>query len=628
MLFRYVVFIVGIFLNFPILAEPVVKSSSAIYQQKAIALSLANDPLWLALIHYYPATFSSSGFKSYVDDAGFFLSVSGETDPQAELLTTINALFAAVTQPDEHAICRFPYRAKWIQEQLGISANDFPDVSCTDYQQWREQVNAVKASLIFPAAYLNSPSSMFGHTLLRFDPADVDSGSDWLSWALNFGANINMEDNSLFYAYRGLAGGYPGVYNMMRYFEKIKEYNYMENRDMWEYQLNLTQDEVDRMLSHVWELKNINFDYYFLDENCSFRLLELLELVRPESRLIEKFPLATIPIDTVRAVIEEEFVARRVFRPSEALVLNERIHGLNDDEKRLAKALAEDATLLDDEPFLSLSDDRKGEVVQVAYSYARFEQRKVARDTSMAKRSFQLLQALNKTPSKPVSVPVPAAPDLGHKSSLLGVGGGYQDDRFYSRLTYRYNYHDLLDRIEGYQQGAAIMAGRLDYRHYEGGLGQLERLDVIDIFSLSDWNLFMHSPSWRVQAGYERVMVGEENRDGAYQVNAGVGLAVAPMAASKIYSLAEARLEHTSIQKAFINTGVGARLGYLWYADWGTQQVEASGTYFLDDSYRARLDIKQNWVLGTQHALRLDAGLEFVRDVESPFIEASYRFYF
>jgi len=62
---------------------------------------------------------------------------------------------------------------------------------------------------------------MFGHTLLRLDPAEDANWSDWLSYAVNFGANINSDDNSLFYAWKGLSGGYPGQFIVAPYFGKI-----------------------------------------------------------------------------------------------------------------------------------------------------------------------------------------------------------------------------------------------------------------------------------------------------------------------------------------------------------------------------------------------------------------------
>jgi hypothetical protein len=124
--------------------------------------------------------------------------------------------------------------------------------------------------MIFPAAYLNSPSSMFGHTLLRIDQAGVQKSDKTalLSYAINFGAYIEGSDNSILYAWKGLMGGYPGLFALVPYQEKLSEYRSLENRDLWEYRLNLTQEETARMVEHVWELKQIQFDYFFFDETA------------------------------------------------------------------------------------------------------------------------------------------------------------------------------------------------------------------------------------------------------------------------------------------------------------------------------------------------------------------------
>src|SRR5690606_18640561 len=130
---------------------------------------------------------------------------------------------------------------------------------------------------------------------------DIDShNTALLSYALNFGAFIEGDDNSILYAWRGLMGGYPGLFALVPYREKLSEYNRLENRDLWEYRLNLTAEETTRMVEHVWELKQIRFDYFFFDENCSYRLLELLEIARPGLELTEHFPLTAIDRKSTR----------------------------------------------------------------------------------------------------------------------------------------------------------------------------------------------------------------------------------------------------------------------------------------------------------------------------------------
>ncbi|MGH8466469.1 MAG: DUF4105 domain-containing protein, partial [Pseudomonas sp.] len=227
---------------------------------------LAADRYWIALGHYETAKLG--GWRSYVDDRQFFLAEDGAHHPDQELRATLQALYAPANLGDKHAQCVFPARTRWLREQLQL--DDLPAPDCKEYTQWFKDIAPHSAVMIFPAAYLNSPSSMFGHTLLRIDQADVQTNDTaLLSYAINFGAYIEGSDNSILYAWKGLMGGYPGLFALVPYQEKLSEYRSLENRDLWEYRLNLTPEETGRMVEHVWELKQIQFDYFFFDENCS-----------------------------------------------------------------------------------------------------------------------------------------------------------------------------------------------------------------------------------------------------------------------------------------------------------------------------------------------------------------------
>lgn len=290
---------------------------------------LANDPFWLSLGHYEAG--KVSGWRSYVSDKKFFLAADGAHHPDAELKATVDALYAPASLGEKHAQCVYPARTRWLKDQLHLT--DLPAVDCTEFKQWFKDVSPHSAVMIFPAAYLNSPSSMFGHTLLRIDQADVQSNNTaLLSYAINFGAYIEGSDNSILYAWKGLMGGYPGLFALVPYQEKLSEYRSLENRDLWEYRLNLTQVETERMVEHVWELKQIQFDYFFFDENCSYRLLELLQVARPGLRLTEQFPLTAIPTDTVKAVKDAGLVEKIDYRPSRERELLERAKPLDSDE--------------------------------------------------------------------------------------------------------------------------------------------------------------------------------------------------------------------------------------------------------------------------------------------------------
>ena len=180
--------------------------------------TLANDPYWINLGHY--ETGKLGGWRSYVDDPAFFLAESGPTDPAAELQATLIAIQSPDNLGDQHAQCKFPARTRWLREQLHLS--DLPKPDCNEFRVWYTDINPHSTVLIYPAAYLGSPSSMFGHTLLRIDQADAQSNNTaMLSYALNFGAFIEGDDNSMLYAWRGLMGGYPGVFALVPYRAKM-----------------------------------------------------------------------------------------------------------------------------------------------------------------------------------------------------------------------------------------------------------------------------------------------------------------------------------------------------------------------------------------------------------------------
>ena len=277
-------------------SEAYLRTLVAAAQQK----NLYADRYWNILLHYKS---SWSGMTSLVDDPKFFLSSEGKTNPQAELEATLAAFFQAPALGDDHPQCRFVARYAWLKEQLNIDEAKLPSVTCAKYREALGNIRMLSAALIFPAAYGNGPASMFGHTLIRIDST---LKSELLSYAVNYAAHAE-DSNGFVYTFKGLFGFYKGYYSILPYYEKVKEYNNIEHRDIWEYHLNLSEPEVRRMVMRIWELKDTYSDYYFFTENCSYNLLFLLEAARPAVDLTpfrERARFWVIPSDTIRAVVE------------------------------------------------------------------------------------------------------------------------------------------------------------------------------------------------------------------------------------------------------------------------------------------------------------------------------------
>jgi hypothetical protein len=268
-------------------------ASAATYPDELIArsreLRLSERREWHRLLHY-TSNLVTPGFHSLADAPRFFLASDGKTSPQNELETTLASFFSEIkeTDKDQNPQCAFIARYSWLDRELHFDPALMIKQTCKRFDDWYKALDPTGLTLVFPAASLDNTSSMYGHTLLRVDAKDQNDRTRLLAYSISYAANTN-ETNGLVFVVKALAGGYPGTFSIMPYYLKVREYSDMENRDIWEYELNLSPEEVDRVLKHAWELGPIYFDYYFFDENCSYYLLELLETARPDLQLTRDF---------------------------------------------------------------------------------------------------------------------------------------------------------------------------------------------------------------------------------------------------------------------------------------------------------------------------------------------------
>ncbi|MHC3824642.1 Lnb N-terminal periplasmic domain-containing protein [Pseudomonas sp. G3-19] len=569
---------------------------------------LANDRFWISLGHYETAKLG--GWRSYVSDRKFFLAPDGNEHPDHELAATVQALYAPASLGEQHAQCVYPARKRWLKAQLNLT--DLPAPDCAEFKKWFKDVSPHSAVMIFPAAYLNSPSSMFGHTLLRIDQADVQSDkTSLLSYAINFGAYIEGSDNSILYAWKGLMGGYPGLFALVPYQEKLSEYRSLENRDLWEYRLNLTQAETARMVEHVWELKQIQFDYFFFDENCSYRLLELLQVARPSLRLTEQFPLTAIPTDTVKAVKEAGLVESIEYRPSRERELLSRAEPLNKEEQKWVLKVSADQQVLQEPTFKALPRDRQALIIDAAYRLERYRANGQERDAQRAQRSFELLRAINKNPAPELQIPQPGLPEDGHESRTWQAGIGTRGDRAFGEYGLRMAYHDLNDNAESFPLGAQIEILQMKLRQYEGNQWQFQQLDLATIRSLTPRNELLQPLSWQVTGGLERVPGKHDDETLVSHVNGGGGGTWALGDDVLGFALGTVRVEHNNDFAEFVSPAGGFNTGVLWKNPLGNLSLEAKGDYFFNGEVRRSLSLNQQWELSRNLGLRLSAQREF-----------------
>ncbi|MBE2293753.1 MAG: DUF4105 domain-containing protein, partial [Phycisphaerales bacterium] len=471
----------------------------------ADSAKLAERREWQALLHDR-ATLDGTGALSDIDDSRFFLAPAGRTDPHAELAATLRAFFTAdeVGGDPQPAQCAFRARYKWLRHELTFDDHRLPPQLCARFQQWLQQLDAESATLVFTSAYLNNPASLFGHTLLRLDRRNQTEQTRLLAYAVNYAAN-DSGSRGLMYAVNGMTGGFQGQFNIQPYYQLVRTYSDLESRDIWEYHLNLSKSQFQRLLEHIWELRGIHFDYYFLKENCAWQLLTLLEVADPNLRLSDQFVLWTLPPDTLRLLVQQsDLVGAVSARPARGTSIRRRYEALNTTERQLVRRLRNDPAVATEPRFVHLTPERQALLLELALDERQHRRAGSPRDKKVPPPdpiAHHLLIARNQRPAAtPVEIePYATRPETGHASRRIGLGFGQRDGTNFLELSARASYHDLLEPDAGYTPDAQIELLNIALRHYaDRGRLALERLTLLDITSLPPSNALNPRPAWRL----------------------------------------------------------------------------------------------------------------------------------
>ena len=605
--------------------------------------NLAQHKEWLKMLHYKDNLFS--GHTSEIITPEFFNAPDGMSDPNAELEATLASFFSDLKETDkqQNPQCQFIYRYRWLDEHLNFDNKRMKRQTCKRFNKWLKVINPEQITLVFPAGTENSPASMFGHTLFRIDKKGQTDKSRLFSYSINFAADTD-ETNGLVFAYKGVFGGYPGSFSVMPYYEKVKQYNEYEHRDIWEYQLNLTDDEILRVLQHTWELGSTKFAYYFFLENCSYQLLALLDVARPGHNLTEQFSWWALPSDTVAAILEDKGILNKtVYRPSIRTSIRHQVSYLSSDEQDVVLDIVYGRIKAEHPSVLAIPEKQRALIFVTAYDYLRYLYfRNAIPDDGARGRMMSLLRSRNKVP---LTQTIPNAPkpeirfDQGHATSRFTLGGGYAEDMDggklynFSEIAYRPVYHSLIDLDAGYTKGAQVNFGRTKLRYnHETDKIQLHEFMLIDIFSLATRDKFFKPLSWKIQTGFVRRPVDDSGQDKlTYSVYGGAGLNFGLSQDLSVYAmldvsvLAHHRLEHD------LTAGAGPGIGMLWKATrfWNIW-LSGSVLHYQDNRDLTYVDYKleQNIAFTTNSALRIAISEKGDRDKPTREYNATDHWYF
>ncbi|PJX21363.1 hypothetical protein CAP50_10790 [Psychrobacter sp. L7] len=418
----------------------------ATWRQQVQAHSLAEHTTWRRLLYFLDdkkSLFNKGASKSLIDSPTFFLSTDGQHDAGAELDALLVALAEQRVAPPESkpssdaqsAICRFPARTHWLTQRLGIDSSSL-QADCPELTEWMAMLNPEQLSIMFAEEYLDNPISAFAHTLLRIDSpiSAADPSQIHHAYALNDTVDGDPDDAFAIYAIKATSGGYNNRIEIDPYPEKLAKYLKDDERDAWTYQLDLTPAEVQQIILHVWETKDLDIPYYFTTDNCASEILRLIDVVRPEQDLLSQLPYVVIPSDVVKLLDEESLLADARYTPSDSTVRQAELN------KAKAAALG----------YQNLTNDDASNIQSAA--------RNVASSISAGDEKTIIDHGIIASDNNPID---------RHPLQVAQIGAGQRGDNGYLDVGLRLGFHDTLDRASGFPQFFNLEALAATVRFYE-----------------------------------------------------------------------------------------------------------------------------------------------------------------
>ncbi|MFG1495061.1 DUF4105 domain-containing protein [Saccharospirillum sp. HFRX-1] len=549
--------------------------------------------------------------RARVQDDSFYFSTGPIIDPVVELAATLTAFTTDLDAiDDQHPICQFPSRFLFLQQELGLLPEIQIRSHCQMFADWADLSADSHISVVMVDGYYGNPASSFGHLIVRI--GRDGSASPLLDRSFNYGADVPESDGTLTYIVKGLLGGYQAGFTQENFYRQDLVYTRNEYRDMWNYQLALTDKQELLFVAHVWELLGHPATYYFVKNNCAFAIAETLEFVLDRD-LVDQGVLWYAPaalfqkLDRLDAEDPGHLVTKREFVPSQKRQLANLLDALTTAQSRVMRRyLDEDGAFLS-EQLAQLSDDDASAVLEALIEYHDYLIRGYPEiGTDLYERRRQLLIARLALPAGQhlqVDEIEPGTP-VGYtaQNSRIGLGAVYTADDISTVFGFTPYQHSPTDR--GNEDLSELTALHTEIAVTEDA-AELHRFTAIRVSQRSDWRQQLPEQwllSWEMEIAADCVLDCQPTE--GLLLSGGLGQSVS------IGTLMFSALSQASLTGRKVQAGLDLEVGLPEHWGWSTQ---SSLGYWLPvteqgvDGWVVQSDIR--FSPNTRHSLLLNTAL-------------------
>lgn len=538
---------------------------------------------WLALLH-------SDGEKSNIEDKKFILSRT--FSPKDELQATIKALFeesALYKDINKHPQCRFPARRLFLLHELNLSNDIFPSVACPDFQNYQNKAPADTISLIYASENVKSPSSMMGHTFFKYSGKNYQNQN--AEHAISFYTVLDSF-NLLTLAYQNTVSGMGGFFALQPYKEVVAQYLYRENRNVWEYQLELSEYRKKLVNYHVWELKDVQMRYFFANYNCSTVVYYILSLAEPN--IYGKKKLWITPLDTVKYLYDEKLVKNSQLTPStEWLIkmLEENInsHDVNNVKEIVFNSQYDEIEKLD---FLSL---------ELLKNYSLLEHKKKNIDSTKFSAINSKIEGLSSKEEKFFDISNYKSPYKIPNQRQLGVGYKSVEDEDFLKLSFLGASHLLSDDNREYFGESELKIVDLSLLINKSGL-KLENFTLYGMKSYIPFDTLTNDISYEFEIAVKRDYDENMQYKNIFKINGGMGFDFLLSKDINVFAIFNTGIGYNKASEAHLLTS--PRLGMMIYEVFNMKSLLSYEPVFVNENkIYDKYSLEQNMFLSKNYKI-------------------------
>jgi hypothetical protein len=284
---------------------PTANFTDDLLAEKAVSQKIYMNPEWSALLHV-------DHNKPYINDAHFLLSLP-HFSLKNELILDLNEIQNPLSH--DEFICKFPARTLWLQQQLQLAPISF--TQCKDFINYLHNAPADTIKLVYVAENITQPSSMMGHVLLQI--SGLNKSNKYVDHAVSFYTDVSGF-NAPKFMFQALVTGKKGYFSLTPLSEKLERYHHEEQRNIWTYELSLTDEQKQRIQYHIWELKTAPLTYYFKGYNCA-TLTHFILATTGNPAIEEDFGAILSPLDIAKSVNTAHMVENTTLSPSDSFAI-------------------------------------------------------------------------------------------------------------------------------------------------------------------------------------------------------------------------------------------------------------------------------------------------------------------